>query len=59
MRIDVTIILVLTLFILIGVMAGVILCKKVGLKSNKPIKPEIEITCKGLECDTTYTYKAF
>ena len=41
----------------VSVVAGMLGIKQAGVKSDKPIKPSIEIVCKDGKCDTTYIYK--
>ena len=59
MKEDISIVSAAVFLFGLGLVLGLILVQVSGIKSNKPIKPEIQIICKGLECDTTYTYKAF
>lgn len=40
-----------------GLIIGLLLGEKIGVRSNKPIKPSIEVQCKDGRCDTTYIYK--
>ena len=47
-------IFVFALFILI---IGSSIGEEIGVRSDKPIKPSIEIVCTDGKCDTTYIYK--
>ena len=48
-------------FCFIGLIMGVFLTAKIsetnGIKSPKPITPEIQVTIKGEKKDTVYVYK--
>ena len=46
-------ILILTAF---GLIIGLVLGEEIGVRTNKPIKPSIEVECKDSKCDTTYIY---
>jgi hypothetical protein len=43
----------MSLSVLIGLLVG----EEIGERSNKPIKPSIEVKCKDGKCDTIYIYK--
>lgn len=36
---------------------GVLTVYELGIKSDKPLTPSVEIECKDGKCDTTYIYK--
>jgi hypothetical protein len=44
-------------FMSLSVLIGLLVGKEIGERSNKPIKPSIEVKCKDGKCDTIYIYK--
>jgi hypothetical protein len=44
-------------FMSLSVLIGLLVGEEIGERSNKPIKPSIEVKCKDGKCDTIYIYK--